>query len=151
MKVLADHSDLLLELWRDDRFRTPMLVIWVASFGGALHAPVSTFYYMAIGASETDLGAIGVMMSLSSLVLSPLYGWLSDRHGSYMIFTLSTLLCSTGCLVRGVARDVSTLFAGAGILGLGGGQLWTLALAYLAAHTAPDTLTHIPSPYRHRT
>jgi hypothetical protein len=72
MKVLADHSDQLLELWRDDL--TPMLVIWVASFGGALHAPVSTFYYMAIGASETDLGAIGVMMSLSSLVLSPLYG-----------------------------------------------------------------------------
>ena len=95
MKVLADHSDLLLELWRDDRFRTPMLVIWVASFGGALHAPVSTFYYMAIGASETDLGAIGVMMSLSSLVLSPLYGWQYSGHVEAVQLLLTVILLFT--------------------------------------------------------
>jgi Na+/melibiose symporter-like transporter len=44
-------------------------------------------------------------------------------------------------------KDVSTLFAGAGILGLGGGQLWTLALAYLAAHTAPERRSIVVSGY----
>ena len=145
--ALAAHRDLLLDLWRDDRFRNPMLVIWVASFGGALHAPVSTFFYLGVGATETDLGTIGVMLNISSLVLSPLYGTLSDRHGSYSIFVLSIFLCATGCLVRGLAQDVGTLFAGAGILGLGGGQIWTLALAYLAAHTPPERREVVVSGY----
>jgi hypothetical protein len=32
--------------------RGPMLVIWGASFGGALHAPVTTFFYLKLGATE---------------------------------------------------------------------------------------------------
>ena len=57
-KTYEDQRRLLRLLWGDYRFRIPLLVIWVASFGGALHAPVTTYFYLEVGASETAIGAI---------------------------------------------------------------------------------------------
>ena len=28
--------------------KVPLLVIWVASFGGALHSPVTVYYYLEV-------------------------------------------------------------------------------------------------------
>lgn len=39
--------------------RAPILIIWVASLGGALHAPVTTYYLLEVGASQMDVGWLG--------------------------------------------------------------------------------------------
>ena len=87
--------------------RTPIVIIWVASFGGALHASVTTYYYLELGASEIQIGWIGFLMSAGSLLLSPV------------------------CLVRGAAKGMRTLLAGAVLLGVGV-NLWTVVLAHVA-------------------
>jgi hypothetical protein len=77
--------------------------------GGALHTPVTTYFYLELGASATDIGLIGSALTAvrrradgrtaprrsgcvadqrdaivqASLVLSPLYGYLLDRFGPY--------------------------------------------------------------------
>jgi hypothetical protein len=49
------QRELLLFLWRDPRFRPPLIVIWVASFGGALHAPVTTFFCLKVSPCRATL------------------------------------------------------------------------------------------------
>ena len=108
-----------------------MLGIWVASFGGALHAPVTTYFQVEVGAStvswqhllasfmwsrssfrsfgkflvmqlpwaldefdlhkicscfplsQAEIGNFGVIRTVGVLLVSPLYGWLLDRHSAY--------------------------------------------------------------------
>lgn len=69
--------------WADRRTRTPILIIWVASFGGALHASVTTYFYLEVGASEIEIGYIGFLMSLGAMVLSPLAGYVLDTYGPF--------------------------------------------------------------------
>lgn len=36
------------------RFREPVVVIWVASFGSALHYPVTFYYLLEVGATKVS-------------------------------------------------------------------------------------------------
>lgn len=63
--------------------QVPMLGIWFASLGGALHAPVTTYFQVELGASTVEIGNFGVIRTAGVLLVSPLYGWLLDRHSAY--------------------------------------------------------------------
>eukprot|EP01061_Rhynchopus_euleeides_P042983 TRINITY_DN7498_c0_g1_i2.p1 TRINITY_DN7498_c0_g1~~TRINITY_DN7498_c0_g1_i2.p1 ORF type:complete len:509 (+),score=105.53 TRINITY_DN7498_c0_g1_i2:200-1726(+) len=119
----------------EDVFRGAIIMIWVASFGSALHAPVTTFYYLALGATELDIGVYGMVTAGGGMLLAPLYGWLLDKSGSFPVMTFSCLLCATGCLIRGVAPNRMWCLAGVFLLGLGGGNLWTATLSHITRHT----------------
>ena len=137
-QIYADQSHTLSEFWHDPRFRAPMIVIWVATFGGALHAPVTSYYYLKLGASPTDIGTIG-MIGAAGVVLNPVYGYLQDTKGAYPIMCVSCGLCAVGCCIRGFASDIPTLYVASGILGLGGGNLWTVVLSYVASNADPPS------------
>ena len=141
------QRELLLFLWRDPRFRPPLIVIWVASFGGALHAPVTTFYQLKLGASDEDIGMIGLFWNVGSLFMPPFYGWLLDTRGGYLPMMISIVLCSVGCLVRGLAINVSQLYAASLILGLGGINLWTTVCSYIATNTPAERRSLVVSGY----
>jgi len=102
----------------------------VASFGGALHAAVTTYYYLEIGASELDIGQIGFVISAGSLFLSPFAGHMLDQKGPFFPISLAAISCSIGCCVRGMAHSVGGLILGAIFLGIGV-NLWTVVLAHL--------------------
>ena len=38
-------------LWR---FRDPVVIVWVASFGSALHYPVTTYFLLEVGATKVS-------------------------------------------------------------------------------------------------
>lgn len=61
-----------LMFWRNPMFRYPLVVVWVASIGGALHEPVVTFFYLKVGATEMDIGMLGLVKTIGTLVLAPL-------------------------------------------------------------------------------
>ena len=54
--AVHDQLRIARRFYADPRLRGPLVVIWVASFGGALHAPVTTFYYLKLGATAADIG-----------------------------------------------------------------------------------------------
>ena len=60
-----------------------MIVLYVASFGGALHAAVTTYFYLEIGASEMDIGHLGFIMSAGALLGAPICGMALDRYGPW--------------------------------------------------------------------
>ncbi|KAK3235892.1 hypothetical protein CYMTET_53935 [Cymbomonas tetramitiformis] len=145
--VLSEQYKLAHRFWTDPKFHGPMMTIWVATLGGSLHSSVTTFFYLEVGATATDIGTLGVISTSQSLILSPLYGWLLDKHSAYSAMVLSCLVCATGCLVRGLAADVHTLKIGAFILGLGGANLWTTVLAYCSKYTERENRSLIVSGF----
>lgn len=59
--------------------------------------------------AQMDIGWLGFIASLGSLVCGPIYGWLLDQYGSLTAVSLAAAACSIGCLVRGMAIDVNGL------------------------------------------
>ena len=72
--------------------------------GGALHAPVTTYFYLELGASATDIGLIGSALTAASLVLSPFYGYLLDRFGAYPAMMVRPLRTCDVC--RNVGQTI---------------------------------------------
>ena len=110
--------------------RTPTIVIYVASLGGALHAAVTTYFYLSIGASTIQIGQLGFIMSVGALIGSPLSGWALDTYGPWIPISITAICCAVGCLWRGIASSITALRMGAILLGVGI-NLWTVVLAHL--------------------
>ena len=116
--VASEQYTVAKALYDDPRTSAPLFVIWVASFGGSLHAPVTTFFLLEVGATQMDVGWLGFMQATGTLVCAPMYGWLLDNKSPFLAMALSAFMCSAGCLIRGFATNVSMLYFGMGMLGV---------------------------------
>ena len=141
----ASQWSLLFEFWRDKRFRAPMLAIWVSVFGGALHDPVSTFFMLRLGATTVDIGRVGVIGSIGSLLMAPFYGYLLDKRGPFLAIILVLVLCTVGCLIRGLATEMYWYYVGQCVLGFGGGNLTTVVIAFVTSSTSRERRTLVMS------
>jgi MFS family permease len=150
-RILATQYYLALRLFSDVRFRAPILIIWVATFGGSLHDAVTTFFMLKLGADEVVVGRITAMMSVGGLILSPLYGYWMDKRGVFFPLLLSSLCCSIGCLIRGTANSLNQLYIGAAVLGCGAGGLFTLVLSHICTHSPPSDRSAVVSAYLFQT
>ena len=129
--ILSSQRHTLRLFLSNPRTRTPIVVLYVASFGGALHHAVTTYYYLAIGANEMDIGQLGFIMSVGALVGSPISGLALDKYGPWIPISVTAGCCAWGCLWRGMASGLASLRAGAILLGVGV-NLWTVVLGHLA-------------------
>ena len=125
-KYFATHAKLAV----------PIFIIWVASFGGSLHSPVTTFFLLDLGISEVQIGHVGFLISAGPIVLAPLYGYFLDRGFKFWSIWVSCLMCGLGCLLRGVATDWKLVYAGAVVIGFGA-PLWNVVLTHVSAATPP--------------
>ncbi|CAD7935127.1 unnamed protein product [Amoebophrya sp. A120] len=121
----VDRSSFLTKQWeflsqicssaRNSRARLlpPMLAIWVASFGGALHEPVTTFFLLQLKATMHELGNFGAITTVGGLFVTPIYGYFLDKNSAYLPCVISAGCCAFGCLLRGFApvRMEEDLFA----------------------------------------
>lgn len=137
-----EQHSLLKNILRRQELFVPMLGIWVASFGGALHGPVTTYFQVELGASTAEIGNFGVIRTVGVLLVSPLYGWLLDRHSAYTPAVLSAFCCTFGCLFHGFAPDVSGLYLASVVLALGAVNFWNVVGAYVALAT-PREQRHV--------
>jgi len=121
----------------------------VASFGGALHEPVTSFFMVALGASTAQMGTFGAIRTLGTWVLSPVYGWVIDKHSAFLPTLFSAFVCALGCTLRGLAPvgRIDLLYAAAVVLGLGAANFWNVVQAYLASATEPELRHKVLSAY----
>jgi EmrB/QacA subfamily drug resistance transporter len=70
-----------------------------------------------------ELGWIVTAYALTTTIVMPVYGKLSDRIGQTPLFIGALLLFLLGSLICGIAGDVGVLTAGRAVQGLGGGGL----------------------------
>ena len=131
--ALRGQLALLRTLVRDPKLRAPLLVVWVATLGGSLHAPVVPYFYLELKLQATDMGLLTTISSCGTLLLAPVYGWLLDRWGPYHAILFSSVMCAAGCLLRGLANSFDVLIVAATLLGLGGGNL-VISAAHRTTH-----------------
>ncbi|CAE7422731.1 unnamed protein product [Symbiodinium natans] len=137
-----EQYSLLASMVRRQELFVPMLGIWVASFGGALHAPVTTYFQVEVGASTAQIGNFGIIRTTGVLLVSPFYGWLLDRRSAYLPAVLSAFCCTFGCLIHGFAADVLGLYVASVILAMGAVNFWNVVGAYVALAT-PREQRHV--------
>ena len=58
---LRDNGRLAARFCSAPVLRLPVLLLWVAVFGGSLHAPCTTFFYLSVGASQEQVGNISAV------------------------------------------------------------------------------------------
>jgi MFS family permease len=64
-----------------------------------------SIYTAALGATPVQLGLVNSVGGIAGSIISPITGWLADRHGIKRIFTLATPLIALGALLFTVAHD----------------------------------------------
>lgn len=132
--AVAQQLNFVSILWHDRRFCSAMVALWSADFGGSIHSPATTFYFLLLGATPMDIGILEFGRRLSCIVLSPVYGRLVDKHGLYWPLLACVSMCGTGCILRGTAQDVWHLFLAQLVVGMGGGAQWTMTKGYISGH-----------------
>ena len=137
-EAIAGQWEQLQHFWRTPALRIPIINIWVATFGAALHGPCTTFFLLELGLTTAEIGNGGMLMSLPDLFLAPLYGWALDRFGAYPVICVTAGCCAFGCIVRGLATSVIHVYIGSAIIGLGASNLWVSVLSHISQHTEPS-------------
>jgi len=115
--------------------RCPVIVIWLAVFGGALHTPALPFFYTAIGLSPFQFGVTKAVVNLGSLFTTPVHGYLMDKtwlEGNALVVAVS--FCGFGCLLRALASGFGTALASSAALAFSGNFI-TLTQAFISSHT----------------
>ena len=82
-EALLTQARELERFWHTPALRLPMLCVWTASFGGALHYPCTTYFYLLLGATKRDIGNFGLVVYWPDVVLAPVYGHVVDARGAY--------------------------------------------------------------------
>lgn len=111
-----------------------MVALWASDFGGSIHGPATTYFFLMLGATPMDIGILEFGRRFSSIFLSPVYGRFVDRNGLYWPLLFCVSMCGTGCILRGTARDVWHLFLAQLVVGAGGGAQWTMTKGFIAGH-----------------
>jgi len=148
-KAVSDQICMVRLFLGDRRLRPPVLAIWVASFGGALHEPVTTFFLVEVGVTTAQMGTFGIIRNTGAWVLGPVYGWLLDKYSGFAPTLLSSFFCAVGCLLRGLAPvgHTATMYVAHVLLGLGAGNFWNVVGAYLACATDRDIRPLVTSAF----
>jgi MFS transporter, DHA1 family, tetracycline resistance protein len=125
-----------------DRMKnTPLYIIFLIVFidllGFGIIIPILPSYALKdFGSSELTVGALVASFSLMQLLVTPVWGRLSDRHGRKPILALGLVCSVLGYVLFGLAHTLTLLFASRLLSGVGGGNI-SAAQAYIADVTPP--------------
>lgn len=118
--VIASVAVLLLLASLDQTIVSTALPTIVADLGGLDHLSWVVTAYI-----------------LSSTVVAPLYGKLSDLYGRRVMVFVAVGLFLSGSILCGVSQTMTGLIASRALQGLGGGGLFVLALSIIGDVIAP--------------
>eukprot|EP00397_Hematodinium_sp_SG-2012_P036269 GEMP01039136.1.p1 GENE.GEMP01039136.1~~GEMP01039136.1.p1 ORF type:complete len:426 (+),score=78.38 GEMP01039136.1:179-1456(+) len=135
---------------REHHTRYPALAIWVATFSGSLHEPLTPYFMLELDAQPAMMGRMYAVQTMGTLCLSPLYGYLLDMHLVVLPSLASGFCCAIGCLVRGLCPkgDMFLLLGAHIILGLGAANFWNVVGAYLAMSFQAEDRTQVVGAFR---
>ena len=120
--------------------RTVVTGLMLAMFLAALNQTIVATALPTIGRDFRDFELLPWVVTaylLTSTVVAPLYGKLSDIYGRRAMMLAAVGLFIAGSAACAAARDMILLILGRGLQGIGGGGILPLALAILADAVAP--------------
>jgi len=90
-----------------------------------------------LGFTRTAAGSIYNAYLFTYIAFTPLAGYLTDRIGARRVITVCLLILSTGILLMGTVRSLSTAFLFYAVAGLGAAGLWTPVITVVQRWFAP--------------
>jgi EmrB/QacA subfamily drug resistance transporter len=120
--------------------RTVVIGLMLAMFLAALNQTIVATALPTIGRDFRDFELLPWVVTaylLTSTVVAPLYGKLSDIYGRRAMMLAAVGLFIAGSAACAAARDMILLILGRGLQGIGGGGILPLAQAILADAMAP--------------
>jgi EmrB/QacA subfamily drug resistance transporter len=124
------------------------LVFYGLMLGGFLTAVNQTIVATALPTIGRDLGDFGnlswiiIAYLLSSTVVAPLYGKLSDIHGRRAMMLTALALFVAGSAAAAVAPNIALLIAARTLQGIGGGGITPLVQTTIADMVTPRERGH---------
>jgi len=113
----------------DADVRIILIGVMLAMFLGALDQTIVATALPTIGRELGDVQSLSWVVTaylLTSVVVVPIYGKLSDIHGRRKMLLLAIALFLVGSLACALARDIYVLIGARAFQGLGGGALISL-------------------------
>lgn len=121
-----------------------LLVLFVTAFvdmiGVTMIIPLLPFYAERYGASATMVGVIISAFSVAQLLVAPLWGKWSDRHGRRPAIVVGLLVTAAGYALFAIADSVALLLLCRVVQGIGGGTIGVVQ-AYVADATPAERRT----------
>jgi MFS family permease len=128
---------------RPPLFGRSFVLLWIAAFGyftaGNTVLPVASRYAAGpLGADSTGVGiAIGVF-AIAALVLRPVVGWASDRHGRKPLLILGGSLTVVALALHLVATSLPTFIVARSLFGVGDAFFFVAAVAAISDMAPPE-------------
>jgi len=110
----------------DADIRVILVGVMLAMFLGALDQTIVATALPTIGRELGDVQSLSWIVTaylLTSVVVTPIYGKLSDIHGRRVMLLIAIGIFLLGSLACALSRDILTLIAARAFQGLGGGAL----------------------------
>jgi DHA1 family multidrug resistance protein-like MFS transporter len=107
------------------------LTLAVVMLGFGMVMPIFPFYIESMGASGSELGLLVAISPLMQLIMAPIWGSVSDRHGRKPVLVVGLLGYGVSMLLFGLATELWMLFVARGVG------------AILSAATMPTTMAYI--------
>jgi MFS family permease len=121
-----------------------LLVLFVTAFvdmiGVAMIVPLLPFYAETYGASATMVGVVISAFSVAQLLVAPLWGRVSDRHGRRPVIIAGLVVTACGYALFSLAPTLTVLLLARLVQGLGGGTIGVVQ-AYVADVSEPERRT----------
>jgi EmrB/QacA subfamily drug resistance transporter len=113
----------------DSEIRTILVGVMLAMFLGALDQTIVATALPTIGRELGNVQSLSWVVTaylLTSVVVTPIYGKLSDIHGRRVMLLIAIAIFLAGSIACALSRDIFTLIAARAFQGLGGGALISL-------------------------
>lgn len=120
--------------------RLILIGVMLAMFLGALDQTIVATALPTIGRELGGVQALSWVVTaylLTSVVVTPLYGKLSDVHGRRMMLLIAIAVFLVGSVACALARDIYVLIGARALQGLGGGALISLGQTIIGDVVAP--------------
>ena len=100
--------------------------------------PLLPLYARLFNASNFTIGALAASFAVAQLIVSPLWGILSDKYGRRPIIAIGLLGIAVNFFLFGLATGIFMLFISRFMQGIFSGALMVSARAYIADLTTPE-------------
>jgi MFS transporter, DHA1 family, multidrug resistance protein len=118
-------------------YKSLFVIIFAVSLGFSILDPFFPVYLNTLGANGVHVALIIASFSLSKLLFTPLFGWLSDRRGRKGLIVAGLVIYALVSIAYLVASSVSSLALIRFAQGIGAALVRPIALAFVG-ETAPE-------------
>jgi multidrug resistance protein len=114
-----------------------MATVFVDMIGAMIVLPLLPFYVLRMGAKPSAVGLLISTFFAAQIIVSPLWGRLSDRYGRRPMILAGLLLSAAAFTLFGLAETLLLLFLSRLVQGAGSGTVGVVQ-AYVADSIAPE-------------